>query len=215
MKFINSSLFKKEVEVLSKSNYHVLIPDKGAVWKRGPNRVILSKRPVFTVADYQGLKIRTPEIKLRVRIYSSMGATPTMIPWKEAYLALKQGMVEAITAPLDHVYDMKFHEVAPYITNINEFLQNNMITVDKRKWDRLPDNIKKAMEEAAIETVEWNNSLLDKRVEKDIQKMLDEGACYIRISLKSFMDKFAPLVEEFESEGLWEKGLYEKVQTLK
>jgi TRAP-type C4-dicarboxylate transport system substrate-binding protein len=52
-------------------------------------------------------------------------------------------MVEAITTPMSQTYDMKFHEVAPYITNINEFLQNNTVTVDKRKWEKLPADITK------------------------------------------------------------------------
>ena len=110
---------------------------------------------------------------------------------------------------------MKFHEVADYITNINEFLQNNTITVDNKKWDKLPVDIQKAMTESINEVAAWSNSRLEQYVENDIQKMLDEGAFFIRTSLNSFRDKVAPLAVEFEKEGIWEKGLFEKIQKLK
>ena len=58
LKWINSPLFQEEVKKLESSNYHVLIPNKKAVWKEGPYRVILSKmpNPIFKVSDYNNLK---------------------------------------------------------------------------------------------------------------------------------------------------------------
>lgn len=214
-KWIGSPLFQKELDTLAEKNHHVLIPNKDAVWKRGPYRVILSKRPVFTADDLVNLKLRLYESETAKRIWRHMGTKITVIAWGEAYLALKQGMVEAITTPISQTYDMKFHEVASYITNINEFLQNNTITVDKKKWDKLPADIQKAMTESINEVAAWSNSNLDQNVENDIKKMLDEGAFFIRTSLDSFKDKIAPLATEFENEGVWEKGLFDQIQSLK
>ncbi|MBW1802141.1 MAG: TRAP transporter substrate-binding protein [Deltaproteobacteria bacterium] len=214
-KWISSPLFQKELDTLAQKNHHVLIPNKNAVWKRGPYRVILSKRPIFTADDLVGLKLRLYESETAKRIWRHMGCKITVIAWGEAYLALKQGMVEAITSSISQCYDMKFHEVADYITNINEFLQNNTITVDNKKWDKLPVDIQKAMTESINEVAAWSNSRLEQYVENDIQKMLDEGAFFIRTSLNSFRDKVAPLAVEFEKEGIWEKGLFEKIQKLK
>ena len=214
-KWIKSPLFQKEINALAKKNHHVLIPNKDAVWKRGPYRVILSKRPVFTADDLVGLKLRLYESETAKRIWRHMGSKITVIAWGEAYLALKQGMVEAITSSISQCYDMKFHEVANYLTNINEFLQNNTITVDKRKWDKLPADIQKAMTESINEVAVESNAELEQYIEKDIQKMLDEGAFFIRTSLNSFKDKVASLAVEFEKEGVWEKGLFDQIQKLK
>ena len=214
-KWIKSPLFAKEKAALAKKNHQILIPNDNAVWKRGPFRAILSKKPIFTAKDLEGLKLRLYESETAKRIWGHMGCKITVIAWGEAYLALKQGMVEAITTPMSQTYDMKFHEVAPYITNINEFLQNNTVTVDKRKWDKLPANIQKAMVESLNEVAAWSNSKLETRVRGDIMKMLDSGASFIEVGLGSFKDKIAPLAKEFEKEGVWEKGLFEKIQALK
>lgn len=214
-KWINSPLFQKNKDALAKKNHHVLIPNKNAVWKRGPYRVILSKKPVFTANDLEGLKLRLYESETAKRIWRHMGSKITVIAWGEAYLALKQGMVESITAPVSMTYGMKFHEAAKYITNINEFLQNNTITVDKKKWDKLPGDIQKAITESINEVAADSNASLEGKVESDIKKMLDEGAFFIRTSLNSFSEKIRPLAGEFENEGVWEKGLFNKIQELK
>ena len=214
-KWIGSPLFQKELDTLAEKNHQVLIPNKDAVWKRGPYRVILSKRPIFTAGDLEGLKLRLYESETAKRIWRHMGSKITVIAWGEAYLALKQGMVEAITSSISQCYDMKFHEAANYITNINEFLQNNTITMDKKKWDKLPADIQQAMTESINEVAAWSNSELENYIENDIRKMLDEGAFFIRTSLTSFKDKVAPLAAEFEKEGIWEKGLFDQIQKLK
>jgi TRAP-type C4-dicarboxylate transport system substrate-binding protein len=214
-KWISSPIFQKDLDTLAQKNHHVLIPTKDAIWKRGPYRVILSKRPVFTANDLVGLKLRLYESETAKRIWRHLGCKITVIAWGEAYLALKQGMVEAITSSISQCYDMKFHESANYITNINEFLQNNTITVDKKKWDELPADIQKAMTESINEVAAWSNLKLEQYIENDIQKMLNEGAFFIRTSLDSFKNKIAPLAAEFEKEGVWEKGLFDQIQKLK
>lgn len=213
-KYINSPSFKPELAALAKKNHHIIIPNEKVNWKRGPFRTILAKRPIFTAKDLEGLKLRLYESEVAKRIWRHMGCKITVLPWGEAYLGLKQGMVEAITTPMSQTYNMKFHEVAPYITNINEFLQNNTIGVDKRKWEKLPPDIQKAMVDAINEAATWSNETLDQRVENDIQNMLKEGAYFIRVGLDSFKNKIAPLVAEFEKEGAWRKGLHAEIQKL-
>ena len=149
------------------------------------------------------------------RVWKHFGCNITVIAWAEAYLALKQGMVEAITSPLNMTYDMKFHEVAPYITDINEFLQWESMAVNKAKWDGLPVEIQQAIVQSANYAAEWSNKRLYDRVELDIQKMLDEDAYYIRTSTKSFEEAIKPLAKQMEEEGQWQKGLFEQIQALK
>ena len=217
--FIKSPMWQDMLKKLDSQNVHMIHPDANAektvIWKRGPNRVIVAKKPVFTAEDLQGLKLRLYESELAKRVWKHMGCNITVIAWGEAYLALKQGMVEAITTPLNLTYDMKFHEVAPYITNINEFLQCEAAVVNKPKWEKLPLNIQKAISESLVEIAELSNGNLYSRVETDLQKMMDQGAFYIRTSLKSFKDKIAPLAKELENEGMWRKGLFNDIQKLK
>jgi TRAP-type C4-dicarboxylate transport system substrate-binding protein len=216
-KFVRSPIWAEMVKKLSDKGIEMPFPDpkNPILWKRGPTRVICSKRPIFNASDLKGLKLRLYESEMAKRVWKHFGCNITVIAWAEAYLALKQGMVEAITSPLNMTYDMKFHEVAPYITDINEFLQWESMAVNKAKWDGLPVEIQQAMVQAANYAAEWSNKRLYDRVEVDIQKMLDEGAYYIRTSTKSFEEAIKPLAQQMEEEGQWQKGLFEQIQALK
>ncbi|MFC1798818.1 TRAP transporter substrate-binding protein [Thermodesulfobacteriota bacterium] len=217
--FIKSSSWQDMLKKLDAQNTHMIFPDakaeKVVLWKRGPNRVLLSKKPVFTAKDLEGLKLRLYESELAKRVWRHMGCNITVVAWAEAYLALKQGMVEAITAPRNLCYGMKFYEVAPYITDINEFLQAECVVVNKPAWEKLPPNIKKAIMVSITEVATKANENLYSRAEADLKKMMDEGAFYIRTSLKSFKKKILPLAKELESEGMWRKGLFDEIQQLK
>ena len=215
--YVKSPMWQAELKKLDSQNIHMIFPDpqKPILWKKGPTRVILSKRPIWSAKDLEGLKLRLYESELAKRVWKHMGCNITVVDWAESYLALKQGMVEAITTPLSETYDMKFHEVAPYITDINEFLQFFAVVVNKPKWDKLPPKIQRAMIESANETALWSNEHLDRRAESDLQKMMGEGAFFIRTSLKSFSDKIAPLAKVLEDEGMWRKGLFDDIQKLK
>lgn len=216
-KYVQSPLFQDEVENLKGADLQLIFPDpqNPVLWKRGPYRVMVSKKPIYTASDLEGLRLRLYESELANRVWTHMGTRNTIIAWDEAYLALQQGMVEAITSPLNMLYDMKFHEVAPYITNINEFLQYEAIVANKTKWDALPVHIREAIVESFAEVAAISNAILEERVEEDLQKMLEDGAVYIRTSTQTFSDKIAPLAKELESEGWWREGLFHDIQQLK
>jgi TRAP-type C4-dicarboxylate transport system substrate-binding protein len=217
VKYLNSPIFEESRRKLDARNHHIFLPSKEMVWERGPYRVLVSKKPVFSAADVTGLRLRLYESETAKKVWGQgLGANTTVIAWAETYLALRQGMVDSVTTPIDLLYDMKFTEACKYVTNINEFLQNNTIAIGSKRWKSFSPSIQKAMNEAAIEMARKMNALLYEQVEKDIQRMMDDhGASFIRVSLKSFQEKVKPLVDELEGENFWPKGLYNKIQEIK
>ena len=66
-------------------------------------RVFVTKRPVQTAADVQGIKLRVPEIPVYVEMARALGTNPTPIPAGEIYTALQTGVVDGMEAPADFV----------------------------------------------------------------------------------------------------------------
>ncbi len=58
-------------------------------------RSIYAKKPIKTVADAKGLKIRVQQSDLWVALVSAMGANATPMPYGEVYTALKTGLIDA------------------------------------------------------------------------------------------------------------------------
>jgi hypothetical protein len=60
------------------------------------------------------------------------------------------------------------------------------------------------------------SELTTAQVDKDIQAMMDNhGASFIRVSLKTFVEKVKPLIDEMENQNVWPKGLFHRIQEIK
>ena len=68
----------------------------------------LSKKHVGTPKDLQGIKMRVPEIEMYLKVWKALGTQPTQVAWGETYLALMQGVVDAMEGPFDTLFGMKF-----------------------------------------------------------------------------------------------------------
>lgn len=216
-KYLNSPIAEESYRKLIERNQRIILPQKNTFWIRGPYRVLVSKKPVYTAEDVKGLRLRLYESETAKKVWGqALGATITVIPWAETYLALRQGMVDAVTSPMDALYDAKFTETCKYVTNVNEFFQTNTIAINEKRWKSFSPAIQKAINEAAAETAKKMSDLTNIQVEKEIQKMMDDhGASFIRVSLKSFQEKVKPLVDELESQNTWPKGLFNRIQEIK
>jgi len=177
-------------------------------------RVLISKKPMFNVKDLDGIKMRVPNIKMYIETWKALGTAPTLIPWGEAYLALYTGVVDAMEAPLDTIYSMKFHEGGPYITLTDHIFSSLCIAINEQRHQTLPKDIQQILIDAAYETGGWFNQYLKEEIESIVENILSDGASIIRADIKPFREKVDAVTKIFEEEGIWSKGLYKKIQQL-
>ena len=62
----------------------------------GSRCLIFKSKPIKTLADLKGLKVRVPSNPIYSETIKAWGANPTTIPWNEVYLALSQGVADGI-----------------------------------------------------------------------------------------------------------------------
>jgi TRAP-type transport system periplasmic protein len=215
-KFLKSPLFRKIEEDVIKAGKQRFITTQ-YTWQRGPFRVLLSKnKPIMTPEDLKGFKVRLWDAKTMHRYWSQLGATTTTISFGEAYLAMKQGIVDGLTSPFDAVWGMKFTEVAKYVNMLDEYWQTMIISMNEKKFQSLGPANQKILTDAANEAgVGYTNQVRD-GVSKDMQRMMDEhGAAFIYVSRKPWVEKIRGFPDKLEEEGFWRKGLNAEVQALK
>lgn len=188
--------------------------DFGVLWQRGPHKAICSTYPIFDEPDdLKGLELRMYEGEVNNAVWNEFGASTTVMPWGDAYLAIKQGGIDAVTSPMDSIYGFAFHEVAPYITEIKTFPQITATTINEDVWNNLTSKQKDIMKKSLNEAGEYFNKLLDETVEPERVQMMNEGAKFIRINNSAYFEKakediFPKLIEE----GLINKDYFEEIQ---
>lgn len=106
-----------------------------------------SKRPIRTVEDMKGLKVRAPQ-GMVYNIFEKAGATPVNLPGSEVYTALEKGVIDAADYTVFATnYDQGLYEFAAY-PNYPGFHSLPMVSVSLNKeiWDGLPDDLKAILE---------------------------------------------------------------------
>ena len=135
--------------------------------------------------------------------------------WGEVYLALKTGVVEGAEGPISATYGVKFHEAAPHGYLTNHIISSAHVTMNEKTYQSLPPDLRKVVDEAAQESVAWARGEAQKVADETLAKMRAEGAKIGTLDTKPFQDRLREAVAKAEAEGLWTRGLWQKVQDIR
>lgn len=122
----------------------------------GFRQITNNVRPIKTVEDLKGLKIRIPNTPFRKRTFEALGANPTPIAFGETYAALRQGVVDGQENPLPSIFGAKFHEVQKYVTIANYLFTPCTIMASPVHMARWPADIQEAVKASARAAGEYS-----------------------------------------------------------
>lgn len=104
----------------------------------GPRQVTNSVRPIRTMADLKGLKIRLQPNETHLATFRALGANPLAMDIREVYSALEQKVIDGHENPYNLVLASRFFEVQKYVSNTAHFFDFIAVAANKRKIDALP-----------------------------------------------------------------------------
>ena len=182
-------------------------------WYRLP-RVLVTTQPVKSVDDLAGRKLRMPNLDTYIQAWKALGTKPTVIPWAEAYLAMKTGIVEGMDSPISSIYPQKFYEAAKYITITNHAIAPFNLLISEKVFAKLPKAQQDILAAAGKEAGEFYTRILNDTFAEHRQKMEKAGAKFETIDLKPFAARAREAAVEFEAKGLWSKGLFDAIQKM-
>jgi TRAP-type C4-dicarboxylate transport system substrate-binding protein len=109
--------------------------------------VVLARRPIRTLADFRGQKIRTFASPLQTRPMEHLGATAVPMALSEVMPALQSGAIDGLLAGIPVLSALRFWDAARAVTQIHPAVVVSTFLVNKRWFDRLPADIQAAMRE--------------------------------------------------------------------
>ncbi|MGI4811814.1 MAG: TRAP transporter substrate-binding protein [Janthinobacterium lividum] len=202
-------------DVEKKGNQHVIIGVQP--WWRGPFRVLVSTKPITTLDDVRQMRLRLWNSETITRYWGKggLGATITDIPWSQVYLALSQGVIDAVTSPFDLLTSSKFTEVAKNVTMIDEYPQVVTLSINEDIWKSLSPQQRAVIEDAWTEGGQIYNAEVQKNVPVWRAQMEAQGAKFLPIERAAFSKYVNDLSLKLEQQGYWPKGFVESIQSLK
>ncbi len=172
-----------------------------AVWENGFRHITNNARPINTPEDLKGIKLRTPKGSWRVKMFKSYGANPTPMSFSEVFTALQTGVIDGQENPFAQIYSAKFQEVQKYLSLTGHVYTPAYVAVGKETWEGLPSDIRKVLEETAVETQAFvyktaaalETDLLQKLKDGGIKVNEADKAAFVAAS-KGIYDEFATTV---------------------
>jgi tripartite ATP-independent transporter DctP family solute receptor len=179
----------------------------------GMRSVTNNRRPIETVADFKGLKIRVPPGKIFVNTFQALGASVQSINFGELYTALQQGVVDGQENPPTTIRVQKFYEVQKYLSLTRHIASFAFAVMNKSVFDKQPENIRQALDGAAKTATEKGRAFLVKDEDASLDFLRKQGVMVnepkdivgfrnaTRPVIEDAGPVLAPLVKEILAEG--------------
>lgn len=215
-RWVQSASFRKvQDEIVAKGNQRLV--NLGVMWRRGPFRVLVAKKPVLTLEDFSSVRLRVWQSEVIARFYGKpgLGATPVVIPLGDVYVGMRQGVVDGVTLPFDLVQPMKFHEVGSHIMLWDEFWQVLPMSISETKWKAFNDAQRTAITESANDAGNWYNEQLVASVEKWKAELTKAGATLHNVDRTAFVQRINDRNRQWQKENYWRPGLIDEIEKLR
>ncbi len=147
-----------------------------------------SNRPINSIEDMKGLKLRTPQAQILLDYAEYTGATPTPMAFTEVYLALQTNSVDAQENPLSTIKAVKFYEVQDYIAMTNHVINDVHYIVSKMTWEKLPEDLQAVLEDSVKEAADYHTSLFEDEEASLIEFFKNEGVTVTKPDLAPFRE---------------------------
>jgi tripartite ATP-independent transporter DctP family solute receptor len=168
-----------------------------AFYDSGSRSLYTVKKPVKSLADVKGMKIRVQQSDLWVALLQAMGANATPMPYGEVYTALKTGLVDGAENNWPSYESSRHFEVAKFYAITDHSMAPELLLMSKRVYDGLPADEQKLIRAAAKESVPFMRKLWDEREAKSRAMVEKAGAQIVEVDKKSFQDAMKPVYDKF------------------
>ena len=121
----------------------------------GSRNVTNNVRPIKTIEDFKGLKIRLQPNETHLATFRAIGANPVSMGIKEVYSALQQGVLDGEENPYSIILTRRFDEVQKYLSDSGHFFDFIVVAANKKKYDGMSAEHKDAVDKAMAKAVAW------------------------------------------------------------
>lgn len=116
----------------------------------GTRNLSNAKKPVMTLADIKGFKMRTPPSPMIAKTWKALGTLPVTIAWSELYAGIQTGVADALESSIPGYKGSKLYEVAPFLSLTGHTIQVNHISMSSKTWAKLPPDLQKVVVDASV-----------------------------------------------------------------
>ncbi|MFR6289964.1 MAG: DctP family TRAP transporter solute-binding subunit [Peptococcaceae bacterium] len=167
--------------------------------ERGFRNLTNSVKPITTVADMQGLKLRVMENEVYQKTFAALGANASPMAWQETLTALQNGAIEGQENPINVICSYKLWESnQKYATLTRHSYSTAIITMSLAKFNELPEDVQTIFKDAAQEAAVYERNWTAENEAAQLQLMKDNGMEVVEEpDLDSFREAAQSVYDEY------------------
>lgn len=167
----------------------------------------MNKKPIATLGDLKGLKIRAPT-RISNKMLAALGAAPVGMPVPQVPEALSKGVIDGALLPYEVTTALRIHELTDSNTEIagprGIYTAVFLLAMNKQRYDGLPDALKAAIDaHSGLETAQWAGAVWEKTEAQARQVAVDAGHAFNRIEgpeLLRWQQASQPVIDDWLAE---------------
>ena len=169
----------------------------------GTTRNIFSNKPIESIDDIKGMKIRTPANPIQVDAYNFAGLIATPLPYQEVFTALQLKNIDAAENSPGSYIIMKFYEAAPYFYESGFYYASVSVMMSMKAWNSLPIAYQNIVRECAVGSMyvfsmgslgldKYSTHVIEDKLAKKVTTIKPEEKLQLRKTvLPKLLDKYA------------------------
>ncbi len=209
-KAVESEYFKGLEEQLKAEGYYILSFN---YYEGG--RHILTKKPVNSLADVKGVKLRTGGTPEWIGTLKAFGAVPTSLAQSDVYNGIQNKVVDGADQQIITVYGMQLYEVAPNYILTNQYQLMLGLCVSVKWFETIPEDLQEILIQASIEAGEYSSEKTNEVEAKYLDEMINEHGLHVVELDEAGMAEWKEAAEKFYDENPeykeWRTKLFEAI----
>lgn len=174
-----------------------------AYWDLGFRQMHTRNRLVARADDLRGLKMRVIPTPIYIDLMNALGANAVPMPFTETYTALETGAVDGMTNPLLNIPDGKYQEVTKHLVLTDHIYTPQVVIASKRSWDKLSEQERAILQEAATETTPHQRAVAREAATKVLDTLKAAGMTVTRLppeEAAKLRERAKPVVAKYTKE---------------
>jgi tripartite ATP-independent transporter DctP family solute receptor len=160
-------------------------------------RSFYTKKPIQSMADLKGLKIRVQQSDIWVAMMRAIGANATPMPYGEIFTGLKTGLIDGAENNIPSYESTHHYEVAKYFTLTEHSMAPEVVLVSKPVFDKMTPEEQQQLRKSAKDSVPTMRQLWTAMETKSKAAVEAGGAVIAPIDRAPFQAAMRPVYDQF------------------
>lgn len=172
-------------------------------WENGFRHITNSKRPVATLEDMSGLKLRVMQNPVYIDSFKALGTNAIPMPFTELYSAMETKAIDAEENPIPIIHASKFYEVQKYLSLTNHAYAPYVVLVSRTFWNKLEASEREQLRQGCFEGRAYQRELNRKMTADLIETLKKDGMTVTPISAAEaakMRDRLKPVIERYSQD---------------